>query len=210
MTRETLAAIDELVVSSIASAIGHALSSRIDPFVQQHAETQEQLAQARAELAAVERELPPVVVGDTPEGLPLAARVAMTRDRLFGAEQSLGAAALPTARLHGNRADSQQDQQTEQQEKQMSNELNAKNDETPDAPRSLAVFQQGVQTSNDFATAMSALMTDVITGAVTPQVANAVCNAGGKMLKVVEMQHRWGRRTPERDGAQVLQLADKQ
>lgn len=35
---------------------------------------------------------------------------------------------------------------------------------------------------------MSCLMADVVHGRVTPQVANAAVNAGGKLLKVVEMQ----------------------
>lgn len=39
---------------------------------------------------------------------------------------------------------------------------------------------------------MSALMGDLIAGRITPQVGNAVCNAGGKLLKVVEMQHKFG------------------
>lgn len=39
---------------------------------------------------------------------------------------------------------------------------------------------------------MSALMSDIIDGRVTPQVGNAVVNAGGKLLKVVEMQIRHG------------------
>lgn len=51
---------------------------------------------------------------------------------------------------------------------------------------------QGVQTSRDFAGMMSALMSDVIEGRIAPQVANAVVNAGGKLLKVVEMQIRYG------------------
>lgn len=35
---------------------------------------------------------------------------------------------------------------------------------------------------------MSALMSDVVDGRVTPQVANAAVNAGGKLLKVVDLQ----------------------
>lgn len=42
---------------------------------------------------------------------------------------------------------------------------------------------------------MSALMSDVIEGAVTPQVANATVNAGGKLLKVVELQLKYGSQT---------------
>lgn len=39
---------------------------------------------------------------------------------------------------------------------------------------------------------MSALMTDLIAGTVSPQAANAACNAGGKLLRIVEMQGRYG------------------
>lgn len=39
---------------------------------------------------------------------------------------------------------------------------------------------------------MSALMTDLIEGRITPSVGNATCNAGGKLLKVVEMQAKYG------------------
>ncbi len=39
---------------------------------------------------------------------------------------------------------------------------------------------------------MSALMSDVISGRVTPAVGNAACNAGGKLLKIVEMQYKFG------------------
>lgn len=40
---------------------------------------------------------------------------------------------------------------------------------------------------------MSALMTDLVTGAITPEIGNATCNAGGKLLKIVEMQHKYGK-----------------
>ena len=75
-------------------------------------------------------------------------------------------------------------------------------------PRSLVIFERGVKTGQDFAAGMSALMSDVIEGTVTPQIANAVCNAGGKLLKVVEMSHRWGRRDKNENGEQVLQLSE--
>jgi hypothetical protein len=39
---------------------------------------------------------------------------------------------------------------------------------------------------------MSALMSDVIEGRVTPQVANATCNAGGRLLRIVDLQYRYG------------------
>lgn len=44
---------------------------------------------------------------------------------------------------------------------------------------------------------MSALMSDVIEGRITTDVANAACNAGGKLLKVVEMQYRYGKQAQE-------------
>lgn len=59
-------------------------------------------------------------------------------------------------------------------------------------PRSVALFAGGVRTAEDFARAMSALMGDLAEGAISPGVGNAIVNAGGKMLKVVEMQHRYG------------------
>lgn len=39
---------------------------------------------------------------------------------------------------------------------------------------------------------MSCLITDIIDGTITPQVGNAAVNAGGKLLKVVEMQYKYG------------------
>lgn len=59
-------------------------------------------------------------------------------------------------------------------------------------PRSLKVAEKGVKTGHDFANLMSALMSDLIDGRVTPAVGNAACNAGGKLLKVVEMQYKYG------------------
>jgi len=53
---------------------------------------------------------------------------------------------------------------------------------------------------------MSALMSDVIEGAVTPQVAMATVNAGGKLLKVVELTLKYG--SSNTDGsAKTLVLA---
>lgn len=62
------------------------------------------------------------------------------------------------------------------------------------APRSLAISAKGIKTGADFASMMSALMSDMIEGRLNPGVGNAVCNAGAKLLKVVEMQHRYGQR----------------
>lgn len=35
-------------------------------------------------------------------------------------------------------------------------------------------------------------MSDLIEGRMSPAVGNATCNAGGKLLKMVEMQYRYG------------------
>src|SRR6185436_20950365 len=70
-------------------------------------------------------------------------------------------------------------------------------DEASSLPRSLAIASGGVNTGGQFAALMSMLMSDLIDGRITPSVGNAVCNAGGKLLKVVEMQQRWGTQRTE-------------
>jgi hypothetical protein len=67
------------------------------------------------------------------------------------------------------------------------------------APRSLGIAQRGIHSSHDFANFMSSLMSDLIEGNVAPQIGNAACNAGGKLLKVVEMQYKYG--TAGKDGS---------
>jgi hypothetical protein len=59
-------------------------------------------------------------------------------------------------------------------------------------PRSLTIAEKGIKTGHDFANFMSAMMSDLIDGRVTPSIGNAACNAGGKLLKVVEMQYKYG------------------
>lgn len=39
-------------------------------------------------------------------------------------------------------------------------------------------------------------MTDLIEGNITPAIGNATCNAGGKLLKVVDLQYRYGSTIP--------------
>jgi len=68
--------------------------------------------------------------------------------------------------------------------------------------------RNGIQSSEQFAQCMSDLIADLATGKITPEVSNAMVNAGGKLLKVVEMAHRYGvvnQRTQERS----LRLAGK-
>lgn len=52
---------------------------------------------------------------------------------------------------------------------------------------------------------MSSIMSDLIEGRITPNVANATVNAGGKLLKVVEMQYKYG--TPKDQKPLTLTLA---
>jgi hypothetical protein len=79
----------------------------------------------------------------------------------------------------------------------------------PEAPRCLAIAQKGVKTGNDFAAFMSAMMSDLIESRVTPMVGNATCNAAGKLLKVIEMQHKYGTDgTDGQAGKKTLQLTE--
>lgn len=73
-------------------------------------------------------------------------------------------------------------------------------------PKSVAIFEEGVKTSADFCKGMSLLMGDLITGRVTSSVGNAIVNAGGKMLKAIELKERFGR-TPKQTETRELVLA---
>jgi hypothetical protein len=73
------------------------------------------------------------------------------------------------------------------------------------SPRALAIANKGVKTGTEFASLMSALMSDLIEGSITPQVGNATCNAGGKLLKVVEMTYKYGTQCPNSNN-KVLHL----
>ena len=57
--------------------------------------------------------------------------------------------------------------------------------------KSLELAKDGGVTGVDFARLMSALMSDVIEGTITPEISNATVNAGGKLLKAVEMQYKY-------------------
>ncbi len=55
---------------------------------------------------------------------------------------------------------------------------------------------------------MSAPMSDVIQGHITPSMCNAACNAGGKLLKIVEMNAKYG--TVSKDGGKKqLRLVER-
>jgi hypothetical protein len=71
-------------------------------------------------------------------------------------------------------------------------------------PRCLSIAQKGVRTANDFACLMSALISDIIEEKISPKVSNAMCNAAGKLLKVVDMQMRYGNKEPDASKELVL------
>lgn len=71
--------------------------------------------------------------------------------------------------------------------------------------KSLAIAAKGITTGQDYANFMSALMSDIISGKVAPTIGNAACKAGSNLLKVVEMQMRYG--SADNSGKKVLNLA---
>ncbi len=51
----------------------------------------------------------------------------------------------------------------------------------------------GISTGADFSRVMAALLADTIAGRIEPQRANASCNVAGKLIRMVELQHKYGR-----------------
>lgn len=68
----------------------------------------------------------------------------------------------------------------------------ANSDDAQKTARCLGLARKGIRTGSQYAELMSALMSDLIEGAITPQIGNAVCNAGGKLLKVAELSIKYG------------------
>lgn len=64
-----------------------------------------------------------------------------------------------------------------------------------------------LSTSRDFANFMSALMSDLVEGTISPNVGNATCNAGGKLLKIVEMEYKYGTKDDRGGQNKTLTLA---
>ena len=58
-------------------------------------------------------------------------------------------------------------------------------------PRSVQIASRGIRTAEDGANFQAALIGDIMTGDVKEKAANAACNAMGKLLKIVDMQHRY-------------------
>lgn len=64
--------------------------------------------------------------------------------------------------------------------------------------RSLAIAEGNLRTGADFADLISALISDVVRGNLAPPVLTATCNGVGKLLKMVELQHKYGGGKPLR------------
>ena len=59
--------------------------------------------------------------------------------------------------------------------------------------RSAEVARSGIKTSEDMKSLMSNLIPDILDGDVSIAAANATCNAAGKMIKMVELELRYGK-----------------
>lgn len=71
-------------------------------------------------------------------------------------------------------------------------------------PKFLAVLHGGIHTDVDFAKLMSAIMTDTLTEAISPTVASAAINAGGKILKANELKIKYGTNNTETQSKVLL------
>ena len=66
--------------------------------------------------------------------------------------------------------------------------------------RSQVIADGNLRSGADFAHLISALISDVVGGRLAPPVLSATCNGVGKLLKMVELQHKYG-------GGKPLQLS---
>jgi len=82
-------------------------------------------------------------------------------------------------------------------EKRKRNTVVGKSGGNKKSANSAALARSGIRTARDLGAVMAALVSDVLCCNVAPNVANASCNAAGKLLKTVEMQFRYGKRTLE-------------
>ena len=62
--------------------------------------------------------------------------------------------------------------------------------------RSVKVARGGITNSREFTDLFSGLIADLAEQLVTASIANAMCNAGGKILKMVELEIRHGQQVP--------------
>ena len=78
---------------------------------------------------------------------------------------------------------------------EQSKEISERRDRAVEAtPRCLSIFGQegGVRNSQQFIRGFSALMADLAAGRIADGRANAISNAGAKLLKAAELEQRFG------------------
>lgn len=61
-----------------------------------------------------------------------------------------------------------------------------------ETPLSVQIASRGIRTADDAANFQSALLGDLMAERVTVKKTNAACNVVGKLLKVVELQQKYG------------------
>lgn len=59
--------------------------------------------------------------------------------------------------------------------------------------KSAQIARAGLSTSDDMKRLMATLIPDILDGEVSITAANATCNAAGKLIKVVELELKYGR-----------------
>ena len=70
--------------------------------------------------------------------------------------------------------------------------------------RCVAVADAGVKSARDFASLMSSLIGDIAANRIDTRTANAICNAGGKLLRVAELQSKYGKPTAKDQGLMLI------
>lgn len=75
--------------------------------------------------------------------------------------------------------------------------VKASSEKSEKASHSVELAKRGVKNATDLVSLMSSLITDVVTGAVDPNVSNAACRATGQLLRIVALQYKASK--PETD-----------
>lgn len=70
--------------------------------------------------------------------------------------------------------------------------------------RSAPIAIRGIKTSRQFAAFTSELLADLASGNIDPQLASAMSHVSGKLLKICDMEYRYGKRKPLADGVLPL------
>ena len=66
---------------------------------------------------------------------------------------------------------------------------------TPNKERrtSRDVVTKGIRTSRDLVEALTCVFAEVVTGEMSPEVANTLCKSADRLIRVVELEQRYGR-----------------